>query len=122
MSMLWILAWMPLDNGAIFPVKGKSAYTVEVVGGAYETIRYGTERVSFRVKSNAPFVVEVKYWYEGEFWMRRFRYEAGEHSLTFSLRGKDGAEMLPTRGLGPRPAVITVKGSGGILLSEVEAE
>ncbi len=120
--MLWILAWMPLDNGAVFPVKGKGAYTVEVEGGAYETVRYGTETVSFRVKADAPFVVEVKYWYEGEFWMRRFRYGAGEHTLTFSLRGKEGAEMLPTRGLGPRPAVVTVKGNGRILLSPLETE
>ncbi len=120
--MLWLLVWTPLEYGAVSPVKGQGDYVAAVVGGAYETVSYGVERVSFRVKASAPFTVMVKYWYDGEFWMRRFRYDAGERTLTFSLRGKEGAEMLPTRGLGPRPAVITVKGEGELLLSEVKSE
>ncbi len=118
--MLWILTWMPLDYGAVSPVRGKAGYVAEVEGGAYETVKYGARTVSFRVKASAPFVVEVKYWYDGEFWMRRLNYGAGEREITVSLEGKEGAEMIPTRGLGPRPAVVTVKSDGRLLISEVE--
>ncbi len=118
--MLWILGWMPLDHGAVSPVKGKGDYVVSVEGGAYETVEYGIKEVSFRVRASAPFTVEVKYWYEGEFWMRVMTYGSGEYTLTFSLKGKEGAQMLPTRGLGPRPAVITVKSEGNLLLSDLE--
>lgn len=120
--MLWLLVWAPLDYGTVSPVKGKDAYVVAVEGGAYETVEYGAKTASFKVKASAPFVVEVKYWYDGEFWMRRFQYGPGEHTLSFSLTGKEGAQMLPTRALGPRPSVITVKGRGEILLSEVRTE
>jgi len=67
-------------------------------------------------------VVEVKYWYDGEFWMRRLNYGASEREITVSLEGNDGAEMIPTRGLGPRPAVVTVKVDGRLLISEVEVK
>jgi len=45
--MLWILTWIPLDHGAMYPVRGKAGYVAEVEGGAYETVRYGTKVVSF---------------------------------------------------------------------------
>jgi len=113
---MFLFAWSPLDYGVVS--KSREGYVIEK--GAYETVEYGARVLSFSARSEHPFRVEVKFWYDGEFYMREMEYEPGDYRIVLDLTTAEGARLLPTRGLGPRPTVITVKSPGEVIVSDVE--
>ena len=118
--MLLLITWTALDYGVVW--KGKAADEYVVEGGAYEIVKYGVQTAKFTVKAEHPFTVEVKFWYDGEFRLKRMHYPPGNHSIVISLTDPANSEVIPTRGLGPRPAVITLKTSGRITVSSITTE
>ncbi|NPB04732.1 MAG: hypothetical protein GXO39_10055 [Thermotogae bacterium] len=120
--MLWILTWMATDEGVIISQRIRGDYVVEAAGIVYETVEHGAKTVSFKLRTllTTPVKVEIKYWYDGEFYLKEVQLSPGSHALSFNLTERDGV-LLPTRSIGARPTVITVKSEGPILLSEVEA-